>query len=263
MRCIAHLSDLHFGRADASVVEALVTELNAAPPDLVAISGDMTMRARHREFAEARAFIDRLHAPVLAVPGNHDIPLHRLAERFLDPLGRWRRHIAIETEPLWADEEIAVLGLNTASRAGAAFDWSRGRVRTRGLERALRRLNSVDGQPFRVVVAHHPFLPPEASPETVLVRHAAHALDAFSGAGVRLLLSGHLHLGSIRRHMRETGQESALLVLQAGTATSTRLRGEPNAYNRIRIENGEARIERRVWDGSGWTAQPRLPEGPA
>ena len=86
------------------------------------------MRARSREFRAARAFLDRLRAPVLAVPGNHDITSYWLHERFLDPLGRWRRFIAEEPEPVWADGEIAVVGVNTASRAGAFLDWSQGRV---------------------------------------------------------------------------------------------------------------------------------------
>jgi 3',5'-cyclic AMP phosphodiesterase CpdA len=125
MRRIAHLSDLHFGRTDPAVVEALVAELNADPPDLVAVSGDLTMRARRREYRAARAFLDRLRAPVLAVPGNHDITAHWLHERFLDPLGRWRRFIADEPEPVWADDELAVVGVNTASRGGGAFlEWS-------------------------------------------------------------------------------------------------------------------------------------------
>ncbi len=88
MRRIAHISDLHFHLTDPAVVEALVAELNTGPPDLVAVSGDLTMRARSREFRAARAFIDRLRAPVLAVPGNHDITSYWLHERFLDPLGR-------------------------------------------------------------------------------------------------------------------------------------------------------------------------------
>ncbi len=103
MRRIAHVSDLHFCRTNPAVVEALVAELNADPPDLAAVSGDLTMRARRREYRAARAFLDRLRAPVLAVLGNHDITAYWLHERFLDPLGRWRRFIAEEPEPVWAD----------------------------------------------------------------------------------------------------------------------------------------------------------------
>ncbi|MFL5251675.1 MAG: metallophosphoesterase family protein [Rhodopila sp.] len=266
MRRIAHISDLHFGRTDPVVVAALAEDLNADRPDLVAVSGDLTMRARSQEFRAACAFFDSLRAPVLAVPGNHDITAYWLHERFLDPLGRWRRFIAAEPEPVWVDDQIAVVGVNTASRAGTLLDWSQGRVGHTRMQRAAHKLRAVPAHLFRIVVAHHPFLPPEAASHIPLVGRAEAALAAFAGLGVRMILSGHLHLGYIRAHGAEaaggtTGADSGLLVVQAATATSTRLRGEPNAYNRIHIENGRGRVEVRAWNGSGWTSAWRQPAG--
>lgn len=264
MRSIAHISDLHFHLIDLAVVEALVEELNGNPPDLIAVSGDLTMRARSREYRAARAFFDRLRAPVLAVPGNHDITSYWLHERFLDPLGRWRRFVAEDPEPVWVDDEIAVIGVNTTSRAGDFLDWSQGRVGETRLRRAVDRLQGLPDNLFRIIVAHHPFLPPETAPETRLVGRAEAALAAFAAQGVRMILSGHLHLGYMRARGAATGAGTAggaagsgtdageLLVVQAATATSTRLRGEPNAYNRIRIENGSAVVEVRAWSGDGW-----------
>ena len=226
MRRIAHISDLHFHLTDPAVVEALAAELNADPPDLVAVSGDLTMRARSREFRAARAFLDGLRAPVLAVPGNHDITSYWLHERLLDPLGRWRRFVAEEPEPVWADDEIAVVGVNTTSRAGAFLDWSQGRVGEGRLRRAVERLRALPEGPFRIVVAHHTFLTPESAPDTRLVGRAEAALAAFAANGVRMILSGHLHLGYMRARGAAEGAEAAggaagpsggggLLVVQA------------------------------------------------
>ena len=125
---IAHVTDLHFGADDPAVVAALLAELNADPPDLVAISGDLTQGARLSEFHRARAFMDALTAPTLAVPGNHDISPYNLVERFTDPYRRWRNTISPETAPQWRKANVAVLGLNSARRMGFTWDWSKGRL---------------------------------------------------------------------------------------------------------------------------------------
>ena len=247
---IDHLSDLHFGAEDQAVVNALVEEINADPPDLVVISGDLTQGARYSEFRGARAFMDRLTAPTLAVPGNHDIPPYQLLERFTDPYARWRATIGPETEPAWSDKAVAVVGLNTARRFGLNWDWSRGRVTRARLRRLIARLDAVPDGVARIVVAHHPLLPPETEPRTPVAGGAAGALAAMTLHHVVLVLAGHLHHGGAT--LTTAGIERTL-VLQGGTATSVRLREEPNAYNRVTVESREnVRVEVRVWDGRHW-----------
>jgi len=269
MKRLAHISDLHFGRTDQAVVESLADELNGWGPDLIVASGDFTQRARSLEFLAARAFLNRLRFPVFAVPGNHDIEAYQLVRRFFFPYLRYRRYIARDLEPVWYDEEIGVVGINTVRRWRFEWNWSYGSVNNGQIRRVCSRLDAMRPELFRIVVGHHPFLPPDYAPETRTVLRAERALAAFDKHGVSLVLSGHLHRGYARflKPMMEEGevmgaveQEPSgtetrrLLVVQAASATSTRLRDEPNAYNRIIIADGRATIEPHIWNGRGWEA---------
>ena len=250
---IAHITDLHFGADDPAVVDALRTELNADPPDLVAISGDLTQGARISEFLAAKAFMASLTSPTLAVPGNHDISPYNLLERFTDPYRRWRRIISLETAPAWRNTEAAVLGLNTARRMGPTLDWSTGRVSRVRLRRLLLALDALPSGVAKVVVMHHPLLPPEGAPETAVAGGASAALRAMAAHGVSLVLAGHLHRGYARL---SSPDGHAPLILQGATATSVRLRGEPNAYNQITITDGHPTVQVRRWSGRAWTSAP-------
>jgi 3',5'-cyclic AMP phosphodiesterase CpdA len=250
MTRIAHITDLHFGATDPAVVAALADTLNADPPDLLAVSGDLTQGARRSEFRAAVAFLDSIAAPRLVVPGNHDITPYALAERFLDPYRRWRSEVDPQIQPVWHDGTVAVVGLNTARRAGLTLDWSRGRVTGHRLRRALAAFDALPANRVRIVVAHHPLLPPEQEPDGIVVGGARRALAAFAAHEVRLILSGHLH----RSYSRLASPDAdGPLVLQGGSATSTRLRGDSNAFNWITVEaDGPVRIQGMTWRDGAW-----------
>src|SRR6266550_2681089 len=114
MRTLVHLSDLHFGRVDEQIIEPLISAVTEINPDLVAVSGDLTQRARSRQFRDARAFLNALPQPQIVVPGNHDVPLHNVFTRFLRPLDKYKRHITGDLHPTYVDDEIVVVGVNTA-----------------------------------------------------------------------------------------------------------------------------------------------------
>lgn len=153
MRTLIHLSDLHFGRINPALLDPLRRAVHDAKPDLVAISGDFTQRARRSQFAAARAFMDMLEPPKLSVPGNHDVPYWNVARRFLQPLTRFREFISKELEPEYQDEEMIVLGVNTAR----ALAHGGGRINTRQVDRIIRRLAGLPEALVRIIVTHHPF----------------------------------------------------------------------------------------------------------
>ncbi|MEO5718863.1 MAG: metallophosphoesterase [Chthoniobacterales bacterium] len=243
MRTLLHLSDLHFGRVDHSLVEPLIAAAHAFAPDLVVISGDFTQRARRMEYRAAREFLERMPEPQLLVPGNHDIPLWDVIRRFVSPLGRYRHYISRELMPFFQDEEIAVLGINTARSLTRKY----GRINQRQVTEASKILSRVRPEVVKVVVTHHPFDVP-AGKRSHLVGRAVMAMEGLACAGVDLLLAGHLHL----HHTGLTAQRYQIeghsaLVVQAGTTISTRGRGESNSFNLIRIEHHEITIERYAW----------------
>ncbi len=256
MRLIAHLSDLHFGRHDPAVAEGLVADLAAHKPDLVVISGDLTQRARHREFAAAREFLARLTAPTVAVPGNHDVPLYNIARRAFRPLKRFARYITDVEHPFFADAEIAVLGINTARSLALAS----GRVSHDQMHAMRVMFHAVPSGCLRVLAAHHPLLAPPHAPERRLVGRAERALDAIADAGIELLLTGHHHqvfTGDVVAQPLTLGR--SVLVSEAGTAISTRRRGEVNSYNLIRVAGRQVGYAQRAWAGDGFvTAQAQL-----
>ena len=182
MRRLAHLSDLHFGRVDPAAVEGLVRSLEAARPDLVVVSGDLTQSARTREFRAARAFLDRLPAPTFAVPGNHDLPQWDPVERLVRPYDRYRRFIAQELEPVWSDAELAIVGMKSPRRLPRNLNRAAGRVErapARARARAPRRPAAGAGAHRRrappALAARGPAAPPLAGPR----------LHARGGAGAR------------------------------------------------------------------------------
>lgn len=251
MNTLAHISDLHFGAERTEVVEALVEDLVALAPTVVAVSGDLTQRARRAQFAAARRFLDRIPSPKLVVPGNHDIPLFDLVSRFAWPLARFRSYIQQDVNPFFSTPDLVVMGMNTARSTSS----QQGRISLAQIDGLRRRLEAIPAHVLKVVVTHHSFLPPPGDTSPQLVERADLALRAAEAGGVDLLLAGHLHrgyTGDVRTH--HTGIRRAILVAHAGTATSHRLREEANSYNLIRLARDRIGVSVRVWDGAVFRA---------
>ncbi len=247
MRTLVHISDLHFGRVDAALLAPLRERIEALAPHLVVVSGDLTQRATREQFREAKAFLDTLPHPQIVVPGNHDVPLYNVFQRVLSPLGKYLSIVTSDLEPSYIDDEIAVVGVNTAR----SLTWKRGSIDRHQVDAAMNKIGALHDRVAKIVVTHHPFDVPEGHAESNLVKHASHAMNVFAKCGADILLAGHLHhtrTSHSARRYRIPGH-SALLV-QAGTATSVRGRGEPNSFNALHLTRDEVSIERWHWDGA-------------
>ena len=243
MRTIVHLSDLHFGRVDERIIEPLVDRIASIQPHVVAVSGDLTQRARRRQFQHAAAFLDRLAFPKVVVPGNHDVPLFNIAARVLDPFAGYRRWISADLEPAYVDAEVAIVGLNSAR---GLITGGRGRLNLEQIQAAATRLHSLTAT--KIIVTHHPFDVPQGFDTQHLVGRASIAMERFAAAGADLFLAGHLHVS----HVGHTADRyniagHSALVVQAGTM-STRGRGELNTFNVLRIAGRDMTIERYSWE---------------
>ena len=244
MRTLIHLSDLHFDRVDYSLLEPLIQTISELSPDVVVVSGDLTQRARSEQFKEARDFLDALPSPQIIVPGNHDVPLYNVFARFFQPLDKYKRFLTDDLEPFHAEEEIAILGINTA-RSLTIKD---GRINEEQIASIRERFCGMNEDLTKIVVTHHPFDLPEGHDEDDLVNRADLAMTALATCGADVLLAGHLHVG-------HTGHSSTrykiaghnALIISAGTATSTRARGETNSFNVLRIQHPNIQVERRSW----------------
>ena len=247
MRTVVHLSDLHFGRIDPATLGPLEAAVKALAPHAVVVSGDLTQRAKAAQFREARAFLDRLPKPQVVVPGNHDVPLYRVWERFLAPYGKYRSHFSRDLEPMFQDDEMVLVGVNTAR----ALTFKNGRINEEQIESIRKRLAPYGERMLKVVVTHHPFdLPdkPHEDEEEELVGSARAAMEAFARSGVDVLLAGHLHVSdALATSARYDLPGYAALAVQAGTATSTRGRGESNAFNVLRMAHDAVAVERHEW----------------
>ena len=247
MRTIAHLSDLHFGRVDAALLDPLKEFLQAAKPDVLVVSGDLTQRAKSREFIAAKAFLDIFTMPKIIVPGNHDVPLYNVFRRFFNPLKRYHQYITTDMEPFFVDDEIAVLGINTAR----SLVFKGGRVNEEQLEKVRARLDPLSDKLVKVLVTHHPFDLPAHMDKDDLVGRARKAMKEFANSGVDVLLGGHMHTSeAVTTDARYQHGAYSALSIQAGTATSTRHRGENNSFNVLRVECDRVEV-----DEIGWVAE--------
>jgi 3',5'-cyclic AMP phosphodiesterase CpdA len=252
MSTLVHVSDLHFGREDSRVADALSLDIRAIGPDVVVNSGDSTQRSRNGQWRRAKSFLDGLPFPTLTVCGNHDIPLFDLFRRFSSPYSQYHKWMGDAAFPTLFTPAFAIVGIQTARPfvPNPFGFWKDGVISDPQLDVVGELFGSAAPAATRIVIAHHPLV----APDNVKRRHhhicwgAVAALDAFAEMNVSLVLSGHLHW----TYATGVGR---VLCAQAGTGVSSRRRGVPNAYNVIRLDSPEKlEIEQRAYDGEKFAA---------
>ena len=228
MSVLLQISYPHFGTEQPQVVEALVTLARLQRPDLLVLSGDITQRAQPAQFQAARAFMDRLGAPFLAIPGNHDIPLFDVWTRLRRPYARHSAAFGAELEPFYASPDLMVACVHTTR----ARLHQNGEVSAQQIDRVARLLANATPAQLRVVVVHQPVAVTRAEDAPNLLRGHAAAIQRWAQAGADLVMGGHIHLPFV---LALHGLARPLWAVQAGTAVSSRVRaGLPNSVNLVR-----------------------------
>jgi 3',5'-cyclic AMP phosphodiesterase CpdA len=251
MSVLLHVSDTHFGTEEPPVAQALRALSREHGPEVLVLSGDITQRARRAQFAAARAFCDSLAIPrMLALPGNHDIPLFNVFARMLFPYAGYRAAFGDELEPVLTLDDLLVIGVNT-TRARRHKD---GEVSPAQVARVEGLLRQAGPRQLRIVVTHQPACVMRPEDEKDRLHGGEAALQAWSAAGADLVLGGHIHLPYVSDLCaRAPSAPRQTYCVQAGTAVSHRVRhGTPNSVNLIRWEAAPpaaprvCRVER--WD---------------
>lgn len=254
---LIHLSDLHFGAHDDRMVEAVERLVDEQKPELVVVSGDFTQRARTEQFQQACSFLERLKDAghdVIAVPGNHDVPLYDVLRRFLSPLTRYMRFIDDTLCPVFEMPGIMVLGINTAR----SLTFSDGRISHDQMQLIRETFERSDPKAMRILVTHHPlFALPVGDKVAPAVGRSELALDAIADAGVDILLAGHNHQATVHDARDLVTRAGPALVIQAGTATSTRVREQPQSFNRIEVDPDGVTVTVYTWAGERFEEEDR------
>jgi 3',5'-cyclic AMP phosphodiesterase CpdA len=244
---IIQVSDLHFGPYYVPEVgDALLRAVGELESDVIIASGDFTQRAKRNEYADARAWLDRLpECPLVVIPGNHDVPLYRVFERVFKPYELYKEYISKDLDTVYRSEKAVIVALNSTAPLRAIVN---GRIRKWQLEFVARAFENVRDDVLRIVVAHHHFAPAPDYEGGQVMPFAKRAVDCFTDLRVDMIIGGHLHRAYIGNSLDVypgEDREHGIIIVQSGTSSSRRGRArerEKNSFNHIRITDGIVRV---------------------
>ena len=251
MTTLLQISDTHFGTEQPQVVQALEALAREKKPDVLVVSGDITQRATHAQFAQARAFCDRLNAAhMLAIPGNHDIALFNLFARIVQPYAAYRKAFGQALEQHLQTPSLSISTVNTTR-------WWRhknGDVSKAQIARVCQQLSKATAQQLRIVVVHQPVHVLRTRDEHDRLKGWHAAVKAWSAAGADIVMGGHIHLPYVCELSAQVdGLARRMWCVQAGPAVSSRIRREaPNSVNVVEFKTepgaSQLRCEIERWD---------------
>ena len=237
--------------------EALGRLAGQVRPDIVIASGDLTNRGRRSEHELAHRHLASLGIPVVAVPGNHDLP-YTFPARFTAPWREFERAWGT-TEPTYASASLHVIGLNSAR----PYRHQSGGLREAQLRGAAERLAAAAGGAYRVVVLHHHMIgAPWRAARKRPVAHRNRVLDALVEAGADLILAGHIHQAAVsERHEFEVVADGARTVVVSiapglGQPRPRRI-GEARGLHVYEVDDGSLTVLTYVWQGDDWSLTGR------
>ena len=249
---ILHVSDLHVGTREAPRIEPpLATLIERAAPELVVASGDLTHRGRPDQHEAAATFLRELGPPVLAVPGNHDIP-YTFPGRFTKTFREFERHWET-TEPVFSSPSLYVVGLNSVR----AWRHQSGGIRESQLRRTSELLDGAPEGALKVAVLHHHLIGAPWRSRKKPVSKRSHVLAGLVDAGAELILAGHIHQGAVsERHEFEVirGEVRGAVVSIAPGLGQPRpqRRGEARGLHVYECAERSIRMETYIWRDDDW-----------
>lgn len=231
MADLLHISDLHFGPPFLpDRAEAVLRLARRLAPEAVVVTGDFTQRARRKQYAQAREFLARFRAPLAVVPGNHDVPLYRVAERFLAAHRNYKEYIRRELDTVLRVDGCTIVALNSTRR----LTLTGGRLREWQLAFAARAFAEAPTRDLRVVATHHHLTAPPDGAGGKWMSGAERALAGLAEAGAEIVLTGHAHRAWVTP-VEAGGAGERLAVVQCGTTTSSRGRGRERGANSLNV----------------------------
>jgi 3',5'-cyclic AMP phosphodiesterase CpdA len=249
MTRLIQLSDIHFGAEIRLAVEAALAYLQASPPDLIVVTGDLTLNGLPREFRAAAAWTRRLPDPAILTPGNHDTPYWNIPLRALRPFNRYRRYIGPSRATAFDGPKLAARMINTARGAQPRPDWSKGAISLAATHAAIADLAAKPAETLKVVGCHHPLIDVQGAPVTGGVHRGAEAAQRFVDGGIDLVLTGHVHVPFA---FALPYGDNKTYAVGAGTL-SRRTRGAPPSFNEVEITRQDVVVTAMAWTGAEFT----------